>query len=370
MSLHALIQELMNIQTEVAHQLQVAESASARDTLVSLEESAFEIDRAWSKSWIGDHANLYYRDFKPPPPGEEFDQLSGKLLRDQPSWVQYSDEEVRSKILASTDASKLERATQIAKGCAITFEGQRGGVISILELAGPQESSYINGIRMAINDVQIPTEGQILKNLAPNGVFTRDVFALSKRPRTPPHLRLFAEVASIRHGIDALNKLNNNIEFAIKHFQRVTNGGTRTLRKGDRIFIGHGHSHVWLQLEKFLKERLNQTPDEFNRVPTAGVTTVDRLKEMLDGCKFAFLVLTAEDETAGGQMQARMNVIHEAGLFQGRLGFDKAIILLEDGCKGFSNIEGLGQIRFPKGDIEPKYDEIRRVLEDRGIIPS
>ncbi len=49
-----------------------------------------------------------------------------------------------------------------------------------------------------------------------------------------------------------------------------------------------------------------------------------------------------------GVCQARMNVIHEAGLFQGRLGFTKAILLLEDGCSEFSNIQGLGQIRFPK----------------------
>jgi predicted nucleotide-binding protein len=39
-----------------------------------------------------------------------------------------------------------------------------------------------------------------------------------------------------------------------------------------------------------------------------------------------------------------MNVIHEAGLFQGRLGFERAIILLEDGCEEFSNIQGYGQI--------------------------
>ena len=63
-----------------------------------------------------------------------------------------------------------------------------------------------------------------------------------------------------------------------------------------------------------------------------------------------------------------MNVVHEAGLFQGRLGFTKAIILLEDGCQGFSNIEGLGQIRFPKGNIQSAFEEIRRVLEREGLI--
>jgi predicted nucleotide-binding protein len=58
-----------------------------------------------------------------------------------------------------------------------------------------------------------------------------------------------------------------------------------------------------------------------------------------------------------------MNVVHEAGLFQGRLGFSRAIILLEDGCKEFSNINGLGQIRFPKGNIKATFEEIRQVLE-------
>jgi predicted nucleotide-binding protein len=41
-----------------------------------------------------------------------------------------------------------------------------------------------------------------------------------------------------------------------------------------------------------------------------------------------------------------MNVVHEAGLFQGRLGFTRAIIMLEEGCEEFSNIEGLGQLRL------------------------
>ena len=65
-----------------------------------------------------------------------------------------------------------------------------------------------------------------------------------------------------------------------------------------------------------------------------------------------------------------MNVVHEAGLFQGRLGFTKAIILLQEGCEEFSNIEGLGQIRFPKGNIQAVFEEIRRVLEREGLIES
>jgi predicted nucleotide-binding protein len=89
---------------------------------------------------------------------------------------------------------------------------------------------------------------------------------------------------------------------------------------------------------------------------------------MLDAAALALLVLTAEDELADGEVQARMNVVHEAGLFQGRLGFTRAIVLLEDGCKGFSNIEGLGQIRFPKGRVSSTFEELRRAFEREELI--
>jgi len=89
---------------------------------------------------------------------------------------------------------------------------------------------------------------------------------------------------------------------------------------------------------------------------------------MLDAAAVAFLVLTAEDERADGSLQARMNVIHEVGLFQGRLGFTKAIVVLEEGCEEFSNIQGLGQIRFPAGNIAAAFEEIRMVLEREEVL--
>ena len=137
---------------------------------------------------------------------------------------------------------------------------------------------------------------------------------------------------------------------------------------GANVVIRHGGSEVWRDLKDFVQDRLHLPYDEFNRVPVAGITNIARLSEMLNDASIAFLVMTAEDELADGKKHARMNVIHEAGLFQGRLGFSRAIVLLEHGCEEFSNIEGLGQIRFPKGNIGAKFEEIRRVLEREGII--
>lgn len=143
---------------------------------------------------------------------------------------------------------------------------------------------------------------------------------------------------------------------------------TTARREGTKVFIGHGHSKEWLALKDFIEGRMRLEWDEFNRVATAGVSTAERLKKMLDQATIAFLILTAEDETADGEWQARMNVIHEAGLFQGRLGFNRAIVMLEEGCKEFSNIHGLGQIGFPKSNIRAAFHDVELVLEREGIM--
>jgi predicted nucleotide-binding protein len=148
----------------------------------------------------------------------------------------------------------------------------------------------------------------------------------------------------------------------------VRNFTSRELnRDNGRIFIGHGHSHVWKDLRDFLEKRLNLTTDDFNREPTAGYSTTEVLEQKLADASFALLVMTGEDDIGGGSLRARENVVHEVGLFQGRLGLRRAIVLLEDGCNEFSNIHGLTVIRFPKGDIISKSEEIRRVLEREEI---
>lgn len=145
--------------------------------------------------------------------------------------------------------------------------------------------------------------------------------------------------------------------------QRETEvGSSATMNMDKKIFIGHGRSAVWYQLKSFLSDRMQLTCDEFNAEATAGLTTTARLQKMLDEARFAFLVMTAEDTHADDTSHARENVIHEAGLFRGRLGFERAIILLEEGCAQFSNINGLTHIGFPKGNLEPAFEKYDRFL--------
>ncbi len=91
---------------------------------------------------------------------------------------------------------------------------------------------------------------------------------------------------------------------------------------------------------------------------------------MSDSAAIAFLIMNSEDEQPDGKLHARLNVVYEAGLFQGKHGFTRATVLLEDGCAEFSNIHGLRQVRFPKDNIAAAFEEIRAVLEREGIIES
>ena len=140
-----------------------------------------------------------------------------------------------------------------------------------------------------------------------------------------------------------------------------------TNNENKKIFIGHGGSHVWREFKDFIVETLELDYEEFNRISAVGKPTSERLKEMLEESSIAIIIMTGEDEQADGSLRARENVIHEIGLFQGKLGFEQTIILLEDGCKDFSNIHGITHIPFPKGEIEATFGRIFKTLKQKSM---
>jgi|APEBP8051072266_1049373.scaffolds.fasta_scaffold00786_4 hypothetical protein len=156
------------------------------------------------------------------------------------------------------------------------------------------------------------------------------------------------------------------------HFERLTdalsNSGKASFASADKsIFIGHGRSLIWHQLNTFLTRR-GLTCVEFEPENMAGRKTTARIDEMLDTAEFAFLIMTAEDEHIDGTFRARQNVIHEIGLFQGRLGEGKVITLREDGCESYSNAAGVNDIRFPRGNLEPTFHRISLALERESLL--
>lgn len=172
-----------------------------------------------------------------------------------------------------------------------------------------------------------------------------------------------------RDWFEALAEFQDKMNQVIQaHLSRMQSG--EAPRTSGKIFIGHGHSKNWEDLRDFLADELFLNWDEFNRQSPVGYTVKERLQQMLNTASFAFLIMTGEDDRRDGTKQARQNVIYEAGLFQGRLGFQRAIMVIEEDCATFSNIHGLNEIRFPHGDISAAFGKIRQVLQREGILPA
>jgi hypothetical protein len=131
---------------------------------------------------------------------------------------------------------------------------------------------------------------------------------------------------------------------------------------GPTIFVGHGHSSAWRDLKDHLSEQHGYSIQAYETGTRSGHAIRDILDEMLHGSSFALLVLTGEDMAETGEARARQNVVHELGLFQGKLGFSRAIALVEEGTELFSNMDGVQQIAFPRGGIRNSYGDVLAVL--------
>jgi len=352
------------------------ESGEIGNLLAALEDAARAVGRSFSGSWQGYHSRVYYANFSPPPPGAHFSQEWGLMdnymssLGSRGDWQECNSEVVKEHIRRMAGDPDLAAARSTADKAAELFEFSKSELVSILQSElDDRDDSFLEDLKAQLDKLLPMSSFEIAQIQAPKGqIMTRDTVVLGQGTQIPPHMAILAEVQSIRQSFGICSAAAEIAAKAASHLERKSRKRKVAERIGTNVFIGHGQSHVWRDLKDFVQDRLKLPWDEFNRVPVAGITNIARLSEMLDAAAVAFLVMTAEDEMADGAIQARMNVVHEAGLFQGRLGFTKAIVLLEDGCQEFSNIQGLGQIRFPCGNISAVFEEIRRVLEREGLI--
>ena len=350
----------------------------ANNFLECLKKAADEVGEAWCGSTLGYHSTIYYEGLKSPPPEALFDPEWGftdPIFRNQTcgNWIEFDPNEIQTNIYARAGDSSMEKMSMVrsfGSDAVNEFNDCKMQMLSILQIAvDEQNDDFLTKLKNRVDELSVVSEVEVQKQIGPSGAFmTRDSTAASQGPKLPPHLRVLSEALAIRHTCGVITNLIRISKQAESHVARRETHRKITRMNGTRVFIGHGHSPIWRELKEFIAERLNLQVDEFNRMPVAGLTNIDRLSQMLDAASIAFLIMTGEDEQPDGKLQARMNVVHEAGLFQGRLGFHRAIIVLEKGCEEFSNVSGLGQIRFAKDNIKEAFEEIRHILEREGLL--
>lgn len=366
-------EELLKIATQLDELGDQAGLTDISGPLEKIRQAVAAVEKAFSGSWIGYHAYVYYANLQPAPPSAQFSPEWGLMDRftiddTRGDWQQFSPDDVKRYILSLSGNSDITAARKLDERASRAFDDFKSDCLSILT-GDNNADDFLTKILSEIESLRLLTSDDVIAVLRPGGtIMTRDTLALTQGYRTPPHVEILAELLALQHTTGSCKRLAGFARKAGSHLFRKARQNRRSQTVGTNVFIGHGRSLIWKDLKDFIKDRLGLPYDEFNRVPVAGITNIARLSEMLNDAAIAFLVMTGEDETAEGTMNARMNVIHEVGLFQGKLGFTRAIVLLEEGCEEFTNIQGLGQIRFPKGNIGAIAEEIRQVLEREGLV--
>lgn len=362
---------------EVAERLQTYERALGepkhKNAIDSVQAAVAEVSNAWGGSWVGFESRVYYEGLSTPPPGTYFGTgRSGlsSMMNSAGNWVEYGRGVVEKEIYRRAGNPNLAVARQLSRELVESFEAEKEAVVAILRgLTSTSSDVYFATLLEEAEKTKVILQPGFIAAYRPTQIVGSALSpAFAQGIQTPPHILVQTEILAIKAPAHACGALAKVVRKAYSHVERTMKKRAVNSRVGTNVFIGHGRSNCWRNLKDFIQERVHLPWDEFNRVPVAGTTNIARLSEMLDAAAIAFIVMTAEDEQVDGKLRARMNVIHEAGLFQGRLGFSKAIVLLEEGCEEFSNISGLGQIRFPKGKISDAFEEIRRVLEREELI--
>lgn len=128
------------------------------------------------------------------------------------------------------------------------------------------------------------------------------------------------------------------------------------------IFIGHGRSREWSKLYDYVQKFHGVNVEAFESKSRSSEFIGDVLDGLLERNQAALLVLTGDDIVGEDSSRARQNVVHEAGLFQGRLGFGRTALLVESGVEIFSNMDGFQQIRFEKSKIEGCFSEVTEFI--------
>jgi hypothetical protein len=136
---------------------------------------------------------------------------------------------------------------------------------------------------------------------------------------------------------------------------------------GDGVFISHGGHADWHSVKHFLESELRLPVLHFEAESWGGRPVTDALTKYLDTCGYAICVLTAEDRNPGGVRMARQNVLHEVGLFQGRYGFDRVVVIADQACDYVPHAAVGSVLRYRK-NVAEVFGDLEMTLREKGLV--
>lgn len=135
-----------------------------------------------------------------------------------------------------------------------------------------------------------------------------------------------------------------------------------TLEVRRKVFISHGRSKDWLEVQAHLEKDLALGSLELAQEASQGRTIMEKLEAGSDSCDAAVIVMSGDDEVQDGQPRVRENVMHEIGYFQGKYGRHRVILLHEDGVSVPTNLAGIVYCAYPKSKVDATFGVLDREL--------
>lgn len=337
------------------------------EKLAVLKQEADRIGETWCGSSLGNHANVYYNNLEPVPAHAVWDVEWGWTPNHSNTtygdWTTITANKIKELIYSRSGMTE-SLITEVCDEFPKVFESAKDKLLTCLEhLQGEvQEETRtrlignvkgLGGDIFTVSDV----EKQMAFDFLPR--MSYDSPNVSIGLRVAGHLQVLAAIEIVHRLVRDVRKLGEQAGM-LHNASRIfkTRQHERTMH-GFKVFVGHGHSETWRAVKDFVEEDLKLEVEEFKRDPVVGRQIKDRLEEMLQDAGWAILVATKDD--SNGSMP-RPNVIHELGFAQGRLGWERAIILLEKECKLPSNLEGTVYLDFDRGRVEQVFHALRKLL--------
>jgi sugar/nucleoside kinase (ribokinase family) len=151
-------------------------------------------------------------------------------------------------------------------------------------------------------------------------------------------------------------------------FLQRTEVAAATAAQPRGVFIVHDEGPHWQTVKDFLAEVCRLPAYELESSQLNGDEVAELLRRQLARCSFAVCLLSARKTTPGTRAQADQNLVYQAGIFQGRYGFGRVALLVEEGCDTFSNIAGLIRMDFPYGQVDSTFIGLERMLKREGLM--
>lgn len=144
----------------------------------------------------------------------------------------------------------------------------------------------------------------------------------------------------------------------------------KTVEKGRKIFVVHGHDEAAKQAVARFLGKLNLNPIILHEQPDGGRTIIQKFEDYSD-VGFAVVLLTPDDigykkdETEKAKPRARQNVIFELGFFIAKLGHENVCALYKEGIELPSDIQG--RLYVSMDPSEGWHVKLAREIKHSGI---